>query len=96
MMMIPWVAVWVVLAAVVVALAVYRKVVSLKEDDTLHIDERESGLVVQQVEVARRLDVVDRWGQILTVVVLVYGLLLGSAYLYTTWIERNTSALSAR
>ena len=88
----PWVVSWATLAMVVIALAVYRKVVSVHEDDSLHVSDREAELVVQQQILARKLDWIDRWGQILTVIALVYGLALAGSYLYMGWIERNSTS----
>jgi hypothetical protein len=78
---------WGFLAAIVVGLAIYRKVIASREDDTLHIDDYEAVLVPQQVAIARRLENVDRWGKRLTVVAFVYGLAVAAAYLYSIWQE---------
>jgi hypothetical protein len=42
---------------------------------------------VHQVDIAHKLDVVDKWGKLLTVIAAVYGLLLALAYTYQTWIR---------
>jgi len=34
---------------------------------------------------AHRLEMIDKWGKMLTVVVAVYGLALGAIYLYQAW-----------
>jgi hypothetical protein len=81
----PFVVIWALLAAVVVAMAGYRKMISVKEEETLHLtDPSES---VHQVDIAHKLDVVDKWGKLLTVIAAVYGLLLALAYTYQTWIR---------
>jgi hypothetical protein len=96
MNLVPWIVVWAVLAAAVIVLAGYRKLVASHEDDSLHVSDRETALVAQQEMLARKLDWIDRWGQILTVIALVYGLALASGYVYLSWIERNTSATVIR
>jgi hypothetical protein len=71
-----------VLVVATAALALYRKFVTMREDDLIHIGEGEEKLIPQQVEVAHRIAVVDRWGEILTVVTAAYGLVVASIYLY--------------
>lgn len=78
---------WAILACVVLALAIYRKVVALAEDDSLHL--AGPSMETQQTTVAHRLDVIDRWGKILTVAVLAYGIVLAGVYVYFSWAERN-------
>jgi hypothetical protein len=83
----PFVAGWVVLACVVAGLAIYRRTISTREDDMLHVTDGESGRIPNQAEVAHRLDMVDRWGKLVTLVVTLYGLLLAAAYSYQIWTE---------
>jgi hypothetical protein len=85
--LIPFVVGWIVVACAVTGLAVYRKLVSTREDDRLHVRESETGCVSQQAAIAHRLDLLDRWGKSLTVVALVYGLLLAIVYSYRIWLE---------
>jgi hypothetical protein len=80
--MIPYVVVWCLLALVVLGLALFRKFTSLREDSLIHIGPGEEKLIPKQVAVFHKLEVLDRWGQILTVVVAVSGLLLAALYLY--------------
>jgi hypothetical protein len=77
--------IWVGLAAVTLLLAGYRKVVANQEDDVLHLREVQADLVNKQSATAHRLETIDRWGKILTVVAVVYGLVLGLVYLYNGW-----------
>ncbi len=84
--LIPFVAGWIALACGVAGLAIYRRLVAAGEDDMLHVMDNESH-VQKQVAMARRLDTVDRWGKILTVVVTIYGVLLAAAYAYQIWVE---------
>ena len=78
---------WAVLACVVLALAIYRKVVAMGEDDSLHL--AGPSIETQQLTVAHRLEVIDRWGKILTVAVLAYGIVLAGVYVYISWTVRN-------
>jgi hypothetical protein len=73
------------LAATVIAMIVWRRSVARNEDDNLHVLHAEA--LPQQVAVAKKLDVIDKWGKALTVIAVVFGLLLGAAYLYQVWVQ---------
>ncbi len=79
--------VWAVLALIVLALAIYRKVLSNKEDDTMHLSDAATGIVSQQAQLATKLEAVDKWGKLLTIVVAVYGLALAGLFLYQGWVD---------
>lgn len=81
----PFTVVWAVLASVVVLMAGYRKMISVQEDETLHIGSPSEN--IHQVDISHKLDVIDKWGKLLTVIAAVYGLLLAIAYTYQTWIR---------
>ena len=81
--------VWAVLALIVLALAIYRKVLSNNEDDCMHLADADAGLVTQQATLAQKLKGIDKWGKLLTVVVAVYGLALASTLLYQGWVEAS-------
>ena len=40
------------------------------------------GALTQQTTVAQKLDVIDKWGKILTVITVLFGLLIAAAYVY--------------
>lgn len=82
---------WGVLALVVIGLAVMRKMVASHEDDTLHLSGDASAVVSEQTAVARKLEMIDKWGKVLTIVLVVSGLVLGGLYAY----EIFTSSSSA-
>lgn len=86
MKMIPLLISWGVIAALVILLAIYRKVVARGEDDTLHVD---GNAVARQSELAQRLTTIDRWGKILTVIAAVTALGLLALFLYNGWMESN-------
>jgi hypothetical protein len=74
--------VWTVLGAVTLALALYRKILAMREDPYVHLDEGEQRLIPSQVAGFRRIGAVDRWGITLTIVTAVFGLGLAALYLY--------------
>jgi hypothetical protein len=82
---------WVVLAVVILGLAMYRRLISEDEEDTLFLSNpREEA---RQVAIAHRVEVIDRWGKLLTVAAAVYGVLLALAYAYHIWITWNAQIL---
>jgi len=73
---------WMFLAAVVIGLIIYRAWVASGEDDRLHVNQSEIGMVSRQATISQKLESIDRWGQMLTVVVLLYGLAMAAGYIY--------------
>jgi hypothetical protein len=78
-------AVWGVLALVLITLAIYRKLKSREEDDSLHVSGGTWNMVAKQETMARSLAQIDRWGLVLTVVTVVYGLGLAGYYIFNIW-----------
>ncbi len=85
-------AAWALVVMTVAALAVYRKTVSRGEFDVVHIKDAESALIPEQESLARRLDVIDRWGKRLTVVAVLFGLAILAIYLVRAWDLSNQLA----
>lgn len=81
----PWMILWAALALAVLVMAGYRKIVSVREDETLHlVNPSESA---RQLAIFHKLERIDKWGKLLTVVAAIYGLLLAIAYTYQTWVQ---------
>ena len=74
--------IWLAIASTVFGLAAYRKMVSRNEDDILHVRDSEAGKIGRQSALANRLDLVDKWGKVLTVIAFLLGLCLACAVLY--------------
>jgi hypothetical protein len=89
--LLPFTILWVILATIVIGVLMYRWWISRDEDDSLHVMESETGVVSRQAAMAQKLESIDRWGKVLTVVALVYGLLLGLVYLYKAYIASLNS-----
>jgi len=81
---------WLILGAVVAALAFMRKSIASKEDDTLHLGGGEAAMVSDQVTIAKKLETVDRWGKLLTIVLIVSGLILACFYGVHLWNETSS------
>jgi len=81
---VPFAVLWALLAIVVLSLNAYRKMVSLQEEETLHLSD--AAEANHQAVIARKLDWIDKWGKLLTVVAVVYSVLLAAAYTYHVWL----------
>jgi type VI protein secretion system component VasF len=81
----PWMILWAALALAVLVMAGYRKIASVREDETLHlVNPSESA---RQLAIFHKLERIDKWGRLLTVVAAIYGLLLVMGYTYQTWVQ---------
>jgi hypothetical protein len=86
MNLIPYIAIWCICGAAVLALALYRKILTFHGDDELvHLVAGGQRLIPQQVARARQLDAIDRWGKGLTIVTVAYGLLIVAVLLFAAW-----------
>jgi uncharacterized membrane protein len=83
----PLIVVWIALALVVLALFIWRQTVSRGEDDSLHVMH---GALTQQTSMANKLDVIDKWGKVLTVITVIFGLLLAAAFVYGQFVGRSS------
>ena len=73
---------WAILGIATLALALYRKFVSMREDDYVHLSAGEERLIPQQVATFKKIGAIDRWGITMTIVTVVFGLALAALYLY--------------
>ena len=81
--LIPYVGAWALLAVVVLALALYRKLLTDNQGDNyVHVSEGEARLIPHQIAVNRKINRIDRWGEVLTLATLFAGLGLAGLYLY--------------
>jgi hypothetical protein len=83
---IPFAILWVLFAVTILALAAYRALVSEHEEDTLHLSNPRE--MAHQAVITHRLDTIDHWGKLLTIVAAVYSLLLVAGYavyICVTW-----------
>ncbi len=88
-----FVIVWLAGAMVVLGLALYRLAVAhFNEDDLLHLRDVDTAVVSHQASVSQRLDMVDRWGKALTIVVFSLGVVLAGTYLFQQWVETSKAA----
>jgi len=87
---VPFLVLWALLAMTVLALFVWRKTVSSHEDDNLHVmDGASVEKSAAQSVMAHKLDLIDRWGKIVTVVTVLYGVLLAGIYMWLSWLQNG-------
>ncbi len=87
MNILPLLIVWVVLALVVLSLFIWRQSVASHEDDSLHVMH---GELTQQTSLSQKLDAIDKWGKLLTVIAVVFGLLIAAGYVYGQFVGRSS------
>lgn len=91
---VPFVVMWALLLATVLALFVWRRLVSSQEDDNLHVmDGASVEKSARQTVVAQKLEVIDKWGKIATVLAVVYGVVLGGLYMWQTWVQNSSMGI---
>jgi hypothetical protein len=93
MNLLPFAIGWGILAIAVIVLAVMRRQIAEKEDDTLHLSDAEMAMVQDQVQMAARLDRIDKWGKALTVVLALTGVALAGLYGWQLWEATATAGL---
>ena len=81
MTLIPLVALEIAVGLATIALALYRKFLSMHEETLIHLGPGEEREIPKQADIARRLRHIDRWGETLTVLTAAGGILLAAAYL---------------
>jgi len=85
----PFVILWLVLGAVVLALALYRKAISRREDDIVHLAAGSASQLSGQAETAQRMQKVDFWGKTLTIVLAAYGFALLAYFIYEEYVSSS-------
>jgi hypothetical protein len=89
----PLIALWGAMAVSVLVLIVWRKTVARNEDDNLHVLHAEA--VPQQLMVAQKLELIDKWGKIVTAVTVAFGVLIAALFVYQTWVTTSTTVPGA-
>jgi len=84
--LVPLIVLWSLLAISVIVMVVWRKMVASGEDDSLHVLQ---GSVAQQVTVANKLEMIDKWGKILTIVTVVSGVIIGALWVYQSYVTAS-------
>ena len=90
--LLPYAIAWAVLAVIVLGLAITRRTVASQEDDSIHLTDG-GAAVGQQVAMAKKLEGIDKWGKILTIILVVTGLALAIVYGMQLWDETSKVGL---
>lgn len=80
-----YLATWIPLAVIVGVLAIYRNSMASHEDESIHVLAGDSSQAAAQTKLSRKLEVIERWGKILTAILVVYGLYIAGMYLLFVW-----------
>lgn len=80
----PWIILWAMATTGVLVLFVWRVMVAKDETPGIHVavTDQQMPEVDKEVKLAHKLDVIDRWGKVLTVVSAVLVLVMGGAWFY--------------
>jgi len=87
-MITPLLVLWILMAIAVLVLAIMRKMAAKEESDVIHVDD--TAFEAKQAMIAGRLEKIDHWGKLMTVVAVVFGLVLLGFYLYKVWQQGST------
>jgi len=85
MRLFPFLIGWLVVLVVFLVVWVWRRGVGRQEDESIHVLDSEVGQVAQQVQVGKKLDKLDRWVKIVSIVLAVYSVVLAGLYVYAAW-----------
>ena len=91
--LLPYAIAWAVLGVIVMVLALWRRKVGDKEDDTLKLSDGETADIAKQEQLAKRLAQIEMWGKSLTIVLVVTGVALGLLYGWQMWEGSSTAGL---
>ena len=77
----PFVVLGALLLMSVAAMAIWRKVVAQTEDDNLHVLDPNPHMA-QQMTVAQKLEFIDKWGKLLTIITVAYLILVSGLFIW--------------
>ena len=83
--------IWGLFALVVLGLFLFRQKIAANENDSVRLAVGEESAIVTQQEIGRKLEVIDKWGKILTVVAGVFFLILFAVQIYALWTASNVA-----
>jgi len=89
----PYAIAWGVLGVIVLILAMMRRKIADKEDDTIKLSDGETAEVAKQEQLAKKLSTIELWGKTLTIILVVSGVVLGLLYGWQMWEASSTAGL---
>lgn len=78
---------WAGLFVIVLAMAIYRRIVARHEDDTLHLLDNSGVVTTQQASLNLRLTRIDIAGKVLTVALVAYALAIAGMLIHQVWLQ---------
>jgi hypothetical protein len=75
----PFLYLWIALDAVIIVLFGWRQSIARKEDASIDVLHSGSPL---EATLNQKLEQIDKWVKLLTVIAVVYGVILGALYIY--------------
>ena len=91
--LLPYAIAWAVLGVIVMVLALMRRKIADKEDDTLKLSDGEAADIGKQEQLAKKLAKIEVWGKTLTIILVVTGVALGLLYGWQMWEGSSTAGL---
>ncbi len=82
-------AIFVVLIAAIIVVAIYRARLSRMEQESLHVLGTDPAEISQKMTIAQKLLLVERWMRILIILTVIYGIGLLGLFLWDAW-ERTS------
>ena len=89
----PYAIAWGVLGVIVLIIAMLRRKIADKEDDTLKLGDGETADIAKQEQIAKKLATIEMWGKTLTIILVVSGVILGLLYGWQMWEGSSTAGL---
>jgi len=89
----PYAIAWGVLGLIVLVLALLRRKIADKEDDSLKLSEGETAHLAKQEQLAKKLAKIEMWGKSATIVLIATGVALGLLYGWQMWQASSTAGL---
>jgi hypothetical protein len=86
------VALWIVIAAALAIVFVYRKIVADGTDELVHVSDPSDAVIAKQTATAQQLQQLDRIVMILAILFVVYGVVFGCLQIYQAFTSNTGNA----
>jgi hypothetical protein len=83
---------WIVIAAALMIIYVYRKMVAGSSDELVHLSDVSDAVLEKQEATASKIQQLDRLVMILAIVFVVYGIALGGLQIYQAFTSNSPGA----
>jgi hypothetical protein len=83
---------WIVIAAALMIIYVYRKMVAGSADELVHLSDVSDAVIEKQEATASKIQQLDRVVMILAIVFVVYGIALGGLQIYQAFTSNTGGA----